>query len=140
MIELVEESLAEFEKETDIIEQSLAQCAARFKLEQAISFFHHFRQQVLITSSFEEEDYLSFANKVIEQLSDNLYDKEAVTLLANLSRIDSDVSFIYSKNKLNLVVTQAIAKSPRYFTTPFNSVMIFDYLYSYLLLAGSRSF
>jgi len=131
MIKLSEESRVEFEKEANIIAQSLAQCVDRFKLEQAISFFQHFMHQALVTSSFEEEEYLSFANSVTEELKNKVYDKEAVTLLVNLSRIDSDVLSIYGKNGLNLVVAQAITELPDYFTTPFNSVMIFDYLYSH---------
>lgn len=131
MIELSEESQAEFKKETAIIAQSLSQCADRFNLEEEISFFQSFVHQALTSSSFEEEDYLGFATNVIKKLKGKTSDKEATILLVNLSRLDSEVSSVYNENELNPVVAQAIAESPDYFTTPFNRVMVFDYLYSH---------
>lgn len=131
MTNLSEESTAELKKEADEIVQSLNRCAGYVDLEQAISFFQRFVYQTLATSSFEEEEYLSFAKKLIEGLKEKTHDKEIMKLLVNMSRINGDVSSVYGENGLNLAVAQTIAQSPDYFTTPFNSVMIFDYLYSH---------
>lgn len=131
MIELTEETRVEFSKEAAIIYRSLKRCVQYNNIEQSASFFKQFVRQTLAISSFKEEEYLNFAAWVIEELKHKTSDKNVVVLLANLSRINSDVSSIYKDEGINTIITQAIVEAPDYYSTPFNNIMVFDYLYSY---------
>jgi len=139
MIELAEDARGEFEEEASKIVQSLHQYADYPGFEQAVSYFQRFIKQTLATSSFDEQEYFDFAEEVAEKLNSRIDDKEAVVLLVDLSRIDSDVARIYQEEGLNIVVAHAIAESPDYFTTPFNSVMVFDYLYNHYYWRAQRT-
>lgn len=131
MIELSEDSKVEFAQEASKIAQSLNQYAGYTEFEQAVLRFQRIVEQTLSTSSFDEQGYFDLANGIVEKLRNRTDDKDVVILLVNLSRVDSDVARIYQEKGLNILVAQAVAESPDYFTTPFNRVMIFDYLYNH---------
>ena len=131
MIELDEDSKIEFEEEAGRIAQSLNRYIDKPDFERVASCFQNFLQRALASSSFDEQEYLEFAEDVVENLVNITDDKDVVILLVNLSRLDSGVARIYQEKNLNIVVSQAIADSPDYFITPFNRVMVFEYLYNY---------
>lgn len=131
LVELSQNSKSEFEKEVNEIAHSLHECADQFALEEAEEFFRHFVDKTLRNSSFEEDEYLNFARDLVQKLKNEINNERVIKLLINLSRIDGDLSSIYSEAGVNLAVAHAIRQSPDYFTTPFNEVMIFDYLYSH---------